>query len=133
MKRSVLVVDDEPNIVLTLEILLQEEGYDVRTACDGEQALRAASERRPDVVLLDITMPVRDGYSVCAAMRADPVMGDVHIVMLSAHSRTSDQAKAFALGVQWHPEWKVMDNPFSRALFAAFGQAGRERAARRAA
>jgi len=98
MKRSVLVVDDEPNIVLTLEILLQEEGYDVRTACDGEQALRAASERRPDVVLLDITMPVRDGYSVCAAMRADPVMGDVHIVMLSAHSRTSDQAKAFALG-----------------------------------
>jgi DNA-binding response OmpR family regulator len=98
MAPSVLVVDDEPNIVVSLEYLLQRAGYEVRVARDGAEALRALAEKKPDLILLDAMMPVRDGYDVCQTVRANPAMKDVRILMLTAKSRDVDQEKALALG-----------------------------------
>jgi DNA-binding response OmpR family regulator len=70
----------------------------VRVARDGAEALRAVAERKPDLILLDAMMPVRDGYDVCQTLRADPAFKDVRILMLTAKSRDVDQEKALALG-----------------------------------
>ncbi|MBI3514675.1 MAG: response regulator [Proteobacteria bacterium] len=98
MRRSVLVVDDEPNIVLSLEFLMSRAGYDVRVAHDGDTALRLVDERAPDLVLLDIMTPGCDGYEVCERIRANPALRRVKIVMLTAKSRDVEREKAFALG-----------------------------------
>ncbi|MDF2972942.1 MAG: two-component system response regulator, partial [Microvirga sp.] len=68
---SVLVVDDEPNILLSLQFLMKKAGYDVRTASDGEQALAEVEREKPNVVLLDVMMPKLDGFSVCQRIRAN--------------------------------------------------------------
>ena len=72
MARSILIVDDEPNIVLSLDFLMRQVGYEVRVARDGEAALKAMAEAAPDLVLLDVMMPKRDGYDVCQTIRANP-------------------------------------------------------------
>jgi DNA-binding response OmpR family regulator len=108
MPRSVLVVDDEPNIILSLEFLLRQAGYDVRVARNGEEALRAIAERRPDLVLLDVMMPRRDGYEVCETIRANPAWRQVRIVMLTAKSRDVEHEKALALGADGY-----ITKPFS--------------------
>lgn len=96
--KSILVVDDEPNIVLSLEFLMQQAGFDVRVARDGEQALNAMRERRPDLVLLDVMIPRGDGYGICKAVRANPAWRDVRIIMLTAKGRESEREKGIALG-----------------------------------
>jgi DNA-binding response OmpR family regulator len=112
MAASVLVVDDEPNIVLSLEFLMRQAGYDVRVARDGDAALVAIAERAPDLVLLDVMMPGRDGYEVCQAIRADPACASTRIVMLTARSREVEREKGLALGAD-----DYVTKPFStRAL-----------------
>ena len=64
-RRRVLIVDDEPNIVLSLEFLLRQQGYEVTVARDGEEALAAAAAQRPDLVVLDVMLPGLDGFEVC--------------------------------------------------------------------
>ena len=98
MNRSVLLVDDEPNIVLSLEFLLKQAGYEVRVARNGEEALKAVAERAPDLVVLDVMMPNLDGYHVCETIRADAKLRSVRILMLTAKSRDVEQEKARALG-----------------------------------
>lgn len=98
MAQHVLIVDDEPNIVLSLEFLLSRSGFTVATAGDGEGALAAARERRPDVVLLDIMLPGMDGYELCQAFREQPDMQDVPILMLTARGREVDREKGLSLG-----------------------------------
>lgn len=98
MKRSVLVVDDEPNIVLSLEFLMKQAGYEVRVARDGEAALQAIEDRAPDLVLLDVMLPKRDGYDVCQAIRAEPRWNGVRILMLTARGREVEREKGLALG-----------------------------------
>ena len=98
MAASVLIVDDEPNIVLSLEFLMRQAGYDVRVARDGDAALAAVAERVPDLVLLDVMMPGRDGYEVCQAIRANPACARTRIVMLTARSREIEREKGIALG-----------------------------------
>jgi DNA-binding response OmpR family regulator len=112
MAASVLVVDDEPNIVLSLEFLMRQAGYDVRVARDGDAALVAIAERAPDLVLLDVMMPGRDGYEVCQAIRADPACASTSIVMLTARSREVEREKGLAMGAD-----DYVTKPFStRAL-----------------
>ncbi len=72
MANKILVVDDEPNIVLSLEFLMKQAGFQVRTAADGEAALAAIAAEQPDLVLLDVMMPRKNGYEVCQAIRANP-------------------------------------------------------------
>ncbi len=98
MAKCVLVVDDEPNIVLSLEFLMKREGYTVTTAADGDAALKAVEARTPDLILLDINMPRRNGFDVCQTLRADPKYKDVKIMMLTAKGRDVDQEKGLALG-----------------------------------
>jgi len=98
VSKSVLIVDDAPNIVLSLEFLMGQEGYEVRTAFDGEEALAAIREKKPDLVLLDVMMPKLDGFEVCREIRANPEWNDVHIIMLTAKGRDAEKEKGLALG-----------------------------------
>lgn len=98
MAHSVLVVEDEPNIVLSLQFIMKRSGHEVRIAEDGEAALDAMRDQKPDVVLLDVMLPKRDGLSVCEAIRANPDWQDVKILVLSAKSREADKEKAMSLG-----------------------------------
>ncbi len=98
MSKRVLVVDDEPNILLSLEFLMAQAGYEVSTAADGEAALQAIEAARPDVVLLDVNIPKRNGYQVCETIRANPAWGHVRVVMITAKGRDVEREKGLALG-----------------------------------
>ena len=98
MVKSVLVVEDEPNIVLSLEYVIKKAGYEVRVARDGEEALKAVEEAAPDLILLDVMIPKRDGYDVCQTIRANPAWNDVNIIMLTARGREVEREKGLALG-----------------------------------
>lgn len=108
MVRKILVVDDEPNIVLSLQFLMRKAGYQVRVARDGEEALEAMREQKPDLVLLDVMMPKRDGFDVCETIRANPDWADIKIIMLTAKGRDIEREKGFALGAN-----EYITKPFS--------------------
>ena len=98
MANKILVVDDEPNIVLSLEFLMKQAGFQVRTASDGEAALAAIATETPDLVLLDVMMPRKNGYEVCQAVRANPDWKGIRIIMLTAKGREVEREKGLALG-----------------------------------
>ncbi|MBP2313725.1 response regulator transcription factor [Azospirillum soli] len=98
MKPTILVADDEPSIVLSLQVLLQKAGFDVRIARDGEEALQSVEASPPDLVLLDAMMPKRDGFDVCQSLRANPAFQALPIIMLTAKSRDVERQKGMALG-----------------------------------
>ncbi|MDG4598080.1 MAG: response regulator [Candidatus Contendobacter sp.] len=98
MANKILVVDDEPNIVLSLEFLMKQAGFQVRTASDGEVALTAIAAEPPDLMLLDVMMPRKNGYEVCQAVRANPDWKDIRIIMLTAKGREVEREKGLALG-----------------------------------
>ncbi len=98
MANKILVVDDEPNIVLSLEFLMKQAGFQVRTASDGEAALAAVTADTPDLVLLDVMMPRKNGYEVCQAIHANPDWKAVRIIMLTAKGREVEREKGLALG-----------------------------------
>ena len=106
--RKVLIVDDEPNIVTALEFLLRRSGYDVRLATDGGQALQEVDAYRPDLVLLDVMMPVKSGYEVCQKMRERADLAQVKIVMLSAKGSEAEVNKGLSLGADLY-----LTKPFS--------------------
>lgn len=97
MKR-VLVAEDEPSIVLSLEFLLREAGFEVITAQNGATALALAEQHKPDLVVLDIMLPLVNGFEVCRALRADPALRGLRIVMLTARGREHEVEKGLALG-----------------------------------
>ena len=98
MTKTVLVVEDEPNIILSLEFLIKEAGYNVRVALDGEEALKAVAEEVPDLLLLDIMIPKRDGYDVCKTLRANPALKELRIFMLTARGLEAEKEKGLAMG-----------------------------------
>ena len=98
MANKILVVDDEPNIVLSLEFLMKQAGFQVRTASDGEAALAAIAAEQPDLMLLDVMMPRKNGYEVCQAVRANPDWKGIRIIMLTAKGREVEREKGLALG-----------------------------------
>ena len=108
MSSKVLIADDEPNIVISLEFLMKREGYDVSIARDGQETLEAIRRLRPDLVLLDVMMPLRSGLEVLQAVRADEALAGTRILMLTAKGRETDVAKGLALGADAY-----MTKPFS--------------------
>lgn len=98
MSPKILVADDEPNIVISLEYLLRREGYTVQVARDGQEALDAIARDEPDLVLLDVMMPKKSGFEVCQEVRANEAWQHVKIMMLTAKGRDTDLAKGLALG-----------------------------------
>lgn len=108
MSHRILIVDDEPNIVISLEYLMQKEGFEIAVATDGEAALKLASEFRPDLVLLDVMMPKKSGFEVCELLRADPALAGIKIIMLTAKGRETEVTKGLALGANTY-----ITKPFS--------------------
>ena len=98
MGKKILIADDEPNIVVSLEFLMKQSGYDVRVATNGEDALRAVQEFVPDLILLDVMMPRLSGYDVCQKVRENPAWAGVKIIMLSAKGRDVEVNKGMAVG-----------------------------------
>jgi DNA-binding response OmpR family regulator len=98
MNKRILIVDDEPNIVISLEYLMKREGFEAEVAADGEAALEALSRRRPDLVVLDVMLPKLNGFEVCRRIRADPGSREVKILMLTAKGRETEVARGLGLG-----------------------------------
>jgi DNA-binding response OmpR family regulator len=96
--KRVLVVDDEPNIVMSLEFLMRRAGFEVQVARNGREALDALEDAAPDLLLLDVMMPEFDGYEVCERIRARPEWNGTKIVMLTARGREVERERGLALG-----------------------------------
>lgn len=103
-----LIVEDEESILMSLEFLLTQEGYSVATAQDGAAALQAAAARTPDLVLLDVMLPLIDGFEVCRQMRANPELRKTRIMMVTARGRDSEVEHGMALGAD-----DYLTKPFS--------------------
>ncbi len=96
--RKILIVDDEPNIVVPLQFLMEQNGYEVRIAETGEEAIDLMARFRPDLVLLDIMLPGVNGLEVCQMLREDPGLKNTKIILVSALGRDVDMAKGMAMG-----------------------------------
>jgi two-component system, OmpR family, alkaline phosphatase synthesis response regulator PhoP len=108
MAKKVLIADDEPNIVTALEFLLQRNGYEVYIARNGEGALKLVEQHHPDLVLLDVMMPLKSGYEVCQRMRERPDWRHIKIVMLTAKGRDVEMSKGLSIGADLY-----ITKPFS--------------------
>ncbi len=126
MPAKVLIVDDEPNILLSLKFLMTKAGYLVRTAKDGEEALAEVGRDQPDLMLLDVMMPKIDGFTVCQRVKSTPEWQHVRVIMLTARGRDVEREKGLALGAD-----DYITKPFSTkdaldrvaAILAKFGPA----------
>lgn len=108
MSKKVLIVDDEPNIVTSLEYLMKKRGYEVSIARNGDEALALVESFLPDVVLLDVMMPRKSGYEVCQQIRERVDWQHIKIVMLSAKGREAEVNKGLSLGADTY-----VTKPFS--------------------
>lgn len=106
--KKVLVVDDEPDVLLLCRVNLEFEGYEVVEASDGQQAMEKVGEHRPDVILLDVMMPRMDGWQVLSALKADESLRDIPVVMLTAKVQDADQIRGWSAGVA-----EYITKPFS--------------------
>jgi DNA-binding response OmpR family regulator len=117
MSKKILIADDEPNIVTALEFLLERNGYEVHVARNGEEALKRVEDCHPDLVLLDVMMPVRSGYEVCTRIRERADWRHIKIVMLSAKGRDAEVNKGLSIGAD-----DYITKPFStQELVAKIG------------
>ncbi len=98
MAPRILIVDDEPNIVISLEYLMKREGWDTAVAGDGEAALAALEKAPPDVVILDVMLPRMNGFEVCRRIRADPRWAALRVLMLTAMGRDTEREMGLGLG-----------------------------------
>ncbi len=108
MTVKILIADDEPNILVSLDYLMKREGFEVHLARDGLEALAVLQRERPRLALLDVMMPHKSGFEVCQALRADDALKDTLVLMLTAKGRETDIAKGLALGADAY-----MSKPFS--------------------
>jgi len=108
MSKKVLIVDDEPNIVTSLEYLMQKRGHEVKIARNGDEALALVGSFLPDVVLLDVMMPHTSGYEVCQQIRERADWQHIKVVMLSAKGREAEVNKGLSLGAD-----SYVTKPFS--------------------
>lgn len=118
MAKKVLIVDDEANIVISLEFLMRQAGYQVAVARTGEEALQGLIDFAPDLVLLDVMLPGINGFDICQRIRQTPAWVDMRIIMLSAKGRDVEVTKGLALGANAY-----ITKPFStKALLAEVQQ-----------
>jgi DNA-binding response OmpR family regulator len=104
----ILVVDDEPFIRRALTFVLNREGYETATACDGVEAVETIRTLRPRLVFLDVMMPGRDGYDVCRAVKGDPELRSTYVILLTARGQEQDRAEGMRAGAD-----EYMTKPFS--------------------
>ncbi len=114
MSKRILIADDEPSIVAALEYLLQQGGYEVLIARNGDDALGLIEQRIPDLVLLDVMMPRKSGYEICSRIRQQAEWRHIKVIMLSARGRDAEVNKGLAIGADLY-----VTKPFStRELMA---------------
>lgn len=122
-KASILVVDDDPEIVTMLSTRLSKRGYQVATAGDGTKAIEMAKQQRFDVVLLDVMMPGKSGWEVARALKQDPATQDVKIVMVSAIGEKTNEITAPIYGADAHVdkpfEFEHLENVIARLLLGS--------------
>ncbi len=106
--KKILVVDDDPYILMSLEFLMKKNGYDVMVARNGTEALEIVEKQLPDVVLLDIMMPDVDGYEICKHIKASKKLKDAKVVFMSAKTKEADIRKGYDLGASLY-----ITKPFS--------------------
>jgi len=112
MAKKILIVDDEPNIVISLEFLMAQNGYNVFIARNGEQALDLIPEVKPDLILLDVMLPNRSGFDILQILRKDKETKHIKVILLTAKGRDQDITKGITLGADAY-----ITKPFStRAL-----------------
>lgn len=109
-KKKILAVDDEPNILMSIEFILEMEGYEVHTARDGDEALEVAERVRPDLILLDVNMPRKDGYEMCRILREREDLAGTKVIMLTAKGQTLERKKGLEVGAD-----DYVTKPFSAA------------------
>jgi DNA-binding response OmpR family regulator len=114
MAKEILIVDDEPNVVVPIQFLMEQLGYRVMIAERGEDALDLIYQYKPDLVLLDIMLPGIDGYEVCEIVRLNPEYRKIKIIFLTAKGREEEIAKGLALGADAY-----ITKPFSNAALVA--------------
>ena len=114
MPKEILIVDDEPSIVVPIQFLMEQQGYRVVIAENGHDALDMIYQYTPDLVLLDIMLPGIDGYEVCEIVRLNPKLRDIKIIFLTAKGREVEIAKGLALGADAY-----ITKPFSNADLVA--------------
>jgi DNA-binding response OmpR family regulator len=124
MKKKILIVDDEDDILHFLDLVLREKGYEVETATGGQEALTKAQLMRPDLVLLDIMMPQMDGWEVLKLLRIDEETAAIPVAMLSARTEARDRVQGLQEGAV-----DYICKPFSLQelmgkIEAIFGQVG---------
>ncbi len=107
-RRPIVVIDDEPNALRAMSYLLSREGYEVETAPNGEIGLERVRALKPQIVLLDIMMPVMDGYEVCRHIREDPDIKGTYVIMLSAKGQAMDKEQGLIEGAD-----EYLTKPFS--------------------
>jgi DNA-binding response OmpR family regulator len=108
MTKTVLLIEDEPNIIVAISFILQRAGWRVQTHSDGANALEAIVREAPDVIILDVMLPGRSGFDILGDLRAQETRNDVPVLMLTAKGQTMDRARAEALGVT-----QFMTKPFA--------------------
>lgn len=108
MPKKILIAEDEPSIALSLEFLLRGVGYEVAVTRNGNEALQRCAQDRPDLVVLDIMLPLLDGFEVCRRIRENENLGHTKILMLTARGHESAVKKSLMLGANAY-----MTKPFS--------------------
>ena len=114
MPKEILIVDDEPNVVVPIQFLMEQQGYRVMIAERGEDALDLIYHYKPDLVILDIMLPGMDRYEVCEIVRLNSNYRDVKIIFLTAKGREVEIAKGLALGADAY-----ITKPYSNAELVA--------------
>jgi DNA-binding response OmpR family regulator len=98
MPKKVLIVDDEPGIIVALQFLMEQNGYETLVAFSGEEAMEAVAQHHPDLILLDIMLPVVDGFEVCQRVRENPDWKDIRIILVTALGSEANVTKGLDLG-----------------------------------
>ena len=114
MSKKVLIVDDEPSIIVALQFLMEQNGYETLVAFSGEEAMETIARQHPDLILLDIMLPVVDGFEVCQRVRENPEWKDIRIVLVTALGSEANAAKGLALGADAY-----ITKPFANADLVA--------------
>lgn len=95
---QIIIADDEPFVLKALTFVFQKEGFSVETAVDGEEALEKIKKLKPKVVFMDVMMPKKNGFDVCSEIKADPELGDIYIILLTAKGQEDDIMKGYSRG-----------------------------------
>jgi DNA-binding response OmpR family regulator len=126
-----LVVDDDPDVRLVCRVALTSFGHEVLTARDGEEGLAAALQERPDIIVLDIMMPRKDGLTLLQELRADDETRDIPVILLSALAASSDQMRGYEVGADGYLTKPFSPDDLNSALAHLASMSSEERAAHR--